>query len=129
MEPTIIEQASVADDRGFVVRPFEGKQLNDVCNTHLVSLNPGAVRGNHFHPAQTEYIFFLGDKCKLVTVDSVTGERTEKIIDGKKCPLIIVPQKIAHAIKNISAEIIYLLCYTDKPLIPERDVIKKVILE
>jgi len=55
--------------------------------------------------------------------------RSEKIIEGKRCPLIIVPRKVVHAFKNISNEKMYLLCYTDKPLIDERDVIKKVILK
>jgi mannose-6-phosphate isomerase-like protein (cupin superfamily) len=41
----------------------------------------------------------------------------------------MVPQKVAHAIENVGSESIYLLCYTNKPLIPERDVIKKVILK
>lgn len=128
MEPSIIELAKEEDERGFAVKLFKGKQLKDIYNIHLISLNPGAVRGNHFHPTQTEYIYVLGNQAKLVTVDCATDERSIKIIDGKRCPLIIVPPKVAHAIKNIGIEKIYLLCYTDKPLIPEKDVIKKVIL-
>jgi dTDP-4-dehydrorhamnose 3,5-epimerase-like enzyme len=54
MEPKIIVQISAEDKRGFVVKPFEGGKPDDIYNTHLVSLNPGAVRGNHFHPTQTE---------------------------------------------------------------------------
>ena len=78
---------------------------------------------------QTEYTCVLGSQAKLVTVDNKTDKRSEKIIDGKKCPLIIVPRNVTHAFKNISNEKMYLLCYTDKPLIPERDVIKRVILK
>lgn len=129
MDTTIIELATKEDERGFVAKPFQGKQLNAIYNIHLVSLNPGAIRGNHFHPTQTEYICVLGNQAKLVMVDSRTDKRSEKIIDGKRCPLIMVPQKVAHAIENIGSESIYLLCYTNKPLIPERDVIKKVILK
>ena len=129
MEPTIIERALEEDDRGFVVKLFEGHHLNDIYNIHLVSLNPGAIRGNHFHPRQTEYIYVLGNQGKLVTVDIVTDKRSEKIVDGRNCSFVIVPQKVAHAIKNISTEKMYLLCYTDKPIIPQRDVIKKAILK
>jgi dTDP-4-dehydrorhamnose 3,5-epimerase-like enzyme len=129
MEPTIIELASGTDERGFSIKPFEGKQLDAVFNIHLVSLNPGTTRGNHFHPTQTEYIFVLGKQGKLVTVDSVTDKRSETVINGEKCPRIVIPPQIAHAIKNTSSEQMYLLCYTDSPLIPERDVIKKVLLK
>ncbi len=129
MEPTIIELVSGTDERGFSIKPFEGKQLNAVFNIHLVSLNPGTTRGNHFHPTQTEYIFVLGKQGKLVTVDSVTDKRSETFINGEKCPRIVVPPQVAHAIKNTGSEQMYLLCYTDSPLIPERDVIKKVILK
>jgi len=128
MEPPIIKLATKEDERGFTVKPFEGKELTSIHNIHLVSLNPGTVRGNHFHPTQREYIFIMGNKAKLVMVDSANGTRSEKIIDGKGCSLIIVPPKVAHAVKNISNETIYLLCYTDNPLSPEKDVIKKVIL-
>ena len=128
MEPTIIELATKEDKRGFTVKPFEGKELDSIYNVHLVSLNPGTVRGNHFHPTQREYIFIMGNKAKLVIVDNATGTRSEKILEGKGCSLIIVPPKVAHAVKNIGNETIYLLCYTDNPLSPEKDVIKKVIL-
>jgi dTDP-4-dehydrorhamnose 3,5-epimerase-like enzyme len=129
MEPTIIELASGTDERGFSIKPFEGKQLDAVFNIHLVSLNPGTTRGNHFHPTQTEYIFVLGKQGKLVTVDSANDKRSETFINGEKCPRIVVPPQVAHAIKNTGSEQMYLLCYTDSPLIPERDVIKKVILK
>jgi len=129
MEPSIIELASEEDERGFVVKPFQGKQLNTICNIHIVSLNPGTVRGNHYHPTQTEYILVLGNQGKLVTVDNETDKRNEMIIDGKKCPFITVTRNVVHAFKNIGTERMYLLCYTDEPLVPDRDVIKKAILE
>ena len=91
-------------------------------------LNPGAVRGNHFHPRQKEFIIFLGPQGKLVTVDSITKDRSETIIEGKGCPLITVPPKVIHAVKNISGEVCYLLCYNDKPLDLEKDVIRETIL-
>lgn len=126
--PTIIELTAKEDERGFLVKPFEETQVNTLHNIHIVSLNPGVVRGNHFHPTQTEYIIMLGKKATLVTIDTVTTTRSEKIIEGTKCPLIIIPPKVAHAIKNISTEVIYLFCYLDKPINLEREVIREVIL-
>ena len=123
-----ITKLSEEDERGFAARPFKGIPQSSVFNFHVVSLNPGAVRGNHFHPRQKEFIIFLGPRGKLVTVDSVTKDRSETIIEGKGCPLITVPPKVIHAVKNISSEVAYLLCYNDKPLDLEKDVIRKIIL-
>ena len=128
MEHSFIELATKEDERGFVIRPFEGKELHSIHNIHLVSLNPGAVRGNHFHPTQREYILVLGTHVKLVMVDNLTDTRSEKIIDEKGSSLVMIPPKVAHAIKNLSNETIYLLCYTDKPFTTEKDVVKKVVL-
>jgi dTDP-4-dehydrorhamnose 3,5-epimerase-like enzyme len=128
MAPITITRLSQEDERGFSARPFQGISQSSVFNFHVVSLNPGAVRGNHFHPRQKEFIIFLGSQGKLVTVDSVTKDRSETIIEGKGCPLITVPSKVIHAIKNISNQVCYLLCYNDTPLDLEKDVIREIIL-
>jgi len=129
MEPTIIELDSQEDERGFLVKPFEERRLDTAFNVHLVSLNPGATRGNHFHPTQTEHILVLGTQGTLVTVDTLTDKRSEIVITVKKCLSIMVPPKVAHAIKNTGSELMYLLCYTDRPLVPGKDIIKKTILK
>ena len=82
MEPTILDLATEADERGFSIKPFEGKQLDAVFNIHIVSLTPGTTRGNHFHPTQTEYIFVMGKQAKLVTVDTKNNGKFENLINS-----------------------------------------------
>ncbi|MHB1193214.1 MAG: hypothetical protein ACYC6F_09225 [Longimicrobiales bacterium] len=51
-----------ADARGWGLRPFEavGSGVGRVGDVHVVSLLPGAVRGNHLHPNVTEWLLVLG---------------------------------------------------------------------
>lgn len=130
MNVQIIKTVSATDERGFTAVPISDEQLKSIYNVHIVSLNPGSVRGNHYHEHQTEYICVLGGPCKLVAVDNESDEKMDVILDGEKCPLIIVPLRVTHALKNIGGETIYLLCYADRPLDPDkRDVVRSVILE
>lgn len=130
MKISVIESVSGTDERGFIVTPISDEQLKSIYNVHIVSLKPNSVRGNHYHAGQTEYICVLGGPAKLLAVDNESGEKTEYIFDGEKCPLIVVPSNNTHAIKNISKETIYLLCYSNKPLDPsKRDVVANIILE
>ncbi len=39
------------DDRGWCIRPITDDDIKDgiVSDIHMVSMKPGAVRGNHYH--------------------------------------------------------------------------------
>ena len=130
MKIQIIESVSSVDERGFIAMPISDEQLKSIYNIHIVSLKPGCVRGNHYHEHQTEYICVLGGHSKLLSIDNESNEKIDLILDGKKCPLIIVPPHVTHALKNIGKETIYLLCYTNKPITSDkRDMVRNVILE
>ena len=130
MNVQIIKTVSATDERGFTAVPISDERLKSIYNVHIVSLKPGSVRGNHYHEHQTEYICVLGGPCKLVAVDSESDEKMELVFDGESCPLIIVPPRVTHALKNVGEETAYLFCYADKAIDPKkRDVVKSVILE
>lgn len=130
MKIQIIELVSDTDERGFIVTPVSDEQLKSIYNLHIVSLKPGRIRGNHYHEHQIEYICVLGGPSRLLAIDNKTDKKTDLILDGGKCPLIIMPPDVTHALKNIGKEAIYLLCYTNKPFSPnKRDTVKNIILE
>lgn len=130
MNVQIIKTVSATDERGFTAVPISNERLKSIYNVHIVSLKPGSVRGNHYHERQTEQICVLGGPCKLVAVDSESDEKMELVFDGESCPLIIVPPRVIHALKNIGEETVYLLCYADRPHDPDRqDTVRSVILE
>lgn len=130
MKVQITEAIRGADERGFSAAPVGDEELKSVYNLHIVSLKPGAVRGNHYHEHQTEWICVLGGPCKFVAVDRESGERMELVFDGESCPQIVVGPGVSHAAKNTGEEAIYLLCYADQPLDRENpDVVRSVVLE
>jgi len=103
------------DERGFSAKPLDEKLLKDgkALNLHIVSMNPGAVRGNHYHKKQEEKIWIIGGPCFITAKNREEGEIEEiEVSPGNETILTIIPG-ITHAIKNISNDTVYLLCYSD----------------
>jgi dTDP-4-dehydrorhamnose 3,5-epimerase-like enzyme len=119
-----------SDKRGFLAKPMTEGQVESVSNVHLVSLEPHAVRGNHYHRNQTEYICVIGGRVKFVAVDNETGERIDTILEGSDAPVITVPPGVTHALQNIGAATNHLLCFSHlESGTGEGDVERNVILE
>ena len=95
------------DKRGFSVF-FEG---NSIEKFHIVSLNPGAIRGNHVHD-YTEIICVLGGKgiAEIELIELQDIKHSEKIIIDKNFQIVEVPPRIKHIVKNIGDRVFYLVC-------------------
>jgi dTDP-4-dehydrorhamnose 3,5-epimerase-like enzyme len=102
-----------SDERGWGISLSQSDERCFFPNLHLVSLNPGKVRGNHYHPLGTEYIMAFGGQCRLVAVDEKTGEREERIVSKDERVLFKIPPTIIHAVFNEGDKEAYLLCYYD----------------
>jgi len=109
----------LADRRGWLAEllpsGFPGAGLS-----HLVSVEPGAVRGNHAHPAKAEVIVLFGGRALLRT--RCAGEASyaevaagEVGADGGGLWRFVVPAGCAHAVKNVGPRTMFLLSYTDRP--------------
>jgi len=88
--------------------------LRDV---HLISLRPGAIRGNHYHPDATEWMLIWGGRARLLWRDAEPAEgaastREETVEDGEPV-LFEIPPGVAHAILNIDDRVLYGLCVSD----------------
>ncbi len=102
------------DDRGWFIRPITDDDIKSriVCDVHMVSMKPGAIRGNHHHVHKTENILVIGGTCRLVAVDNKTEMKEEKTIEKNSKVLLVIPPNVTHAIENIGDEVAYLLCYS-----------------
>ncbi len=102
------------DDRGWSIRPITDEEIGTgkIKDIHMVSMRPGAIRGNHYHAYKTEHIFVMGSTCRVVVMDNNTKEREEEIIGHNKKALLVIPPHVTHAIENIGNEMSYLLCYS-----------------
>ena len=62
-----------------------------------------------------EWFSVIKGTVKLVLEDIQSGERKELILGIHPFMTVKVPKNIAHAIKNIGDEIMYLLAIADQP--------------
>ena len=76
---------------------------------HLVSINPGATRGNHLHPGFTEWLYVFHHPGVLIW-EEASGEVKERLVAGDRT-LIRIPPGIAHALRNPGPEVLYLLAW------------------
>ncbi|MEE8596593.1 MAG: WxcM-like domain-containing protein [bacterium] len=119
------------DDRGWSIKPITDEDISDgkIKDIHIVSMRPGAIRGNHYHAYKTEHIFVMGSTCRVVVMDNNTKEREEEIIEHNKKALLVIPPHVTHAIENIGNEVSYLLCYSKvKEDLDTSDVVKNKIV-
>jgi len=102
------------DDRGWCIRPISDDDIEKgiISDIHMVSMKPGAIRGNHYHVNKTENIFIMGSTCRMLVVDNNTKEKEEKIIENNEKTLLVIPPDVTHAIENIGNEVSYLFCFS-----------------
>ena len=102
------------DDRGWCIRPISDDDIKDgiISDIHMVSMKPGAIRGNHYHVNKTEHILIIGSTCRVLVVDNNTKEREEKILENNEKDLFVIPPGVTHAIENIGNDASYLFCFS-----------------
>ena len=103
------------DKRGWGVNPLDALEISGDFpgNLHIVSLKPGAVRGNHRHANATEWILVFGGQAKIVWK---TGEATsidQISVDNSEPTLFEIPPGVDHAIVNDSTHDMYLAVFYD----------------
>ena len=122
------------EPRGWSFAPFTDPELIrqidvDWIAFHTVSMEPGTIRGNHFHPQVTEWLLFCGGPILLAWQDP-DSDRTEKIRIEDNHTYVIIPPGIKHAIKNLGDDILYLVAFrSPTPSSGEPEVLPSIIIE
>lgn len=120
------------DERGWVVDPiiqgdFAGAPPQ---NIHLVSAEPGAVRGNHYHERQHEFLCIFGARARVAVYDPRGERREEQELSGQEPMILDARPGLAHAVKNVGEGLLYLLCYADREFDRDRpDLVRMRILD
>jgi len=96
------------DARGWLVEVLKREGIKQV---YVASIEPGFVRGNHYHLEKTEWFFVIGKSVEIVIEDIKT--KTREIIDTKDMKVVTMLPKKAHAVKNLGSETIYLVSIVD----------------
>lgn len=128
MELKIKELDSKADERGIFAEILKSNETKEQIKEVLLAVSkPGAVRGNHYHKKKVEWLCLIKGKAKFLYVDIKTGESKEVIIDNKPT-IITTPLNIAHAVKNIGKDDLYLLEISNQIYSENPDIFAKKIM-
>ncbi len=88
-------------DRGWLLQlmPIIQPYLDDINDIHIVTLEPGIVRGNHYHRQGTEVLIPLSDQ---MTIAWQEGDTKTEVASKDGNTIFIFPPEVPHAIRNDS---------------------------
>ncbi|MEQ8329486.1 MAG: hypothetical protein RH859_03390 [Longimicrobiales bacterium] len=114
------------DARGWGLRPLEaaGVAPERLAEMHVVSVEPGAVRGNHRHPATTEWMLVFGAPADVASRTPDGPVEVERV-DGGAPALLEFGPGVAHAVRGCGPGVTYLVCWADGT--PETDRVEPLL--
>lgn len=117
-----------SDERGWAFFPFQANLDRDpwihLPSLHMVQVNPGMIRGNHFHSGTAEWLYAFGGKYQFYWEE--TGQVKSTIFD-KDDHVIYIPQGVAHALKNTGDAPIYVMAFREVDVPGQHSTPKTVI--
>lgn len=102
-----------SDERGWLMEIFRKDEVDDGLfpqMTYISATKPGIARGPHEHIDQVDYFCFAGPSSFKIYLwdnreDSPTYRNRMVVEVGEENPsVVIVPEKVVHAYKNIGDE-------------------------
>lgn len=99
----VISRADAGDPRGlaFAVPENALAALGGVADVHLMTVRPGAVRGNHFHAHKREVLVVLHEDEWELHWSDPGGTPRSQVFQGAGGVSLSVQPRVAHAIRNI----------------------------
>jgi quercetin dioxygenase-like cupin family protein len=104
----------LTDPRGISFFPFKDRVRQPELltrNFHLVSIEPGQVRGNHAHPGQVEWLYPFHGHGEFLWQEPGGAKQERRLAGGRV--LIRITPGVAHAMRNPGPEVIYLLAWRE----------------
>jgi dTDP-4-dehydrorhamnose 3,5-epimerase len=112
----------IPDERGFLMEilrrddPF----FKEFGQVYLTVVNPGVVKGWHYHKLQTDHFCVIRGMAKVVLYDSRPGSATEGEVNefflgDNNRSLLVIPPGVLHGMKGVSVEPALLVNTTTHP--------------
>jgi dTDP-4-dehydrorhamnose 3,5-epimerase-like enzyme len=130
MNVQISELDNHGDGRGlsFALPSQAITYLERVCDVHLASTGPGAVRGNHYHVHKREAIVFLPGAAWSLHWDEGEGTPVQRCsFDGSRAVLVLISPGCSHAARNEGAGPLWLVACSSEAYDPATVVARKVV--
>jgi dTDP-4-dehydrorhamnose 3,5-epimerase-like enzyme len=101
------------------VWPWRTAFLRAVEDIHVMTLEPGFVRGNHFHQEKREILIVEHrGEWALHWDDGPEGEPQERRFEQGGAVAVLVPPGSAHAIENRGGGTMRVISISDRPYTP-----------
>ena len=94
-ETAIRIEPSFTDARGAITNILE----KDICHVAIITSKKGAVRANHYHPKQIQYVYLLSGRYRTISKDLKKKDAKAEEFIVEPGMLVITPPMIAHAMK------------------------------
>lgn len=120
---SVVELPDTGDARGssFSIPAEVLKDPFPVADMHVAGIEPGAVRGNHYHAVRREILIVMADDRWSLHWDDGTGTETRnRSFTGPGTVMVTVPPGASHAIRNDGSATLRMIGLTDGPYDPER---------
>ena len=116
------------DHRGWVTNPIEAANIQNALpgSIHIATLNPGSIRGNHFHPKSKEWLLIFGGPARFYWRSCKEAAPHEVIIRDSGPVLFEIPPGIEHAVVNPTQHDVYLMAFSDSN---DRDTVKTSLIQ
>lgn len=104
------------DARGWGLDPYRTSGIvpGAEVSCHVVSMNPGAVRGNHLHPDALEWMIVFGAPCTLA--GQLPGEAPVELrIEGDRPVMVQFEAGEVHAVRGEGPGVTFLVAFNDQP--------------
>lgn len=104
------------DERGWLSEILKKDHLKnkEFGQIFITVAKPGKVKGNHYHKRKEEWFCVIKGEGKLLMEDINTKEKKEIEMGKKNLVAVQFLPNIAHSIKNIGEEDMYLLVYVSE---------------
>ena len=94
-ETTIMVKPAFEDERGAITNILE----KDICHVAVITSKKGAIRANHYHPKQIQYVYLISGKYKTYSKNlNKKGAKVEELT-VEPGMLAITPPMTAHAME------------------------------
>ncbi len=102
------------DERGWLVEMVKENEIKTrIKQVYVATIEPGKIRGNHYHLKRREWFFIAKGEVKIFLEDIKTKKRKVLKVSSKTPKLITIFPKIAHAVKNTGKETAILVSAQD----------------
>ena len=100
-----------SDDRGIFTEFLKSEHFGQIS---FFTINPGSIRGMHYHHQKIEKFLVLQGTGEFTFEDILTKERNVFVINEEDFKVIETIPGLSHSIKNISDEKLIVLAYANE---------------